>query len=69
MIQIDTELIAIGDPKVIDPTAYKLAGFEELVFHRHTPEEAADHLAERIDALTLSNSGTFWHSNGDVLPW
>ena len=34
-----------------------------------TPEEAAERLAQRIDALTLSNSGTFWHSNGDVLPW
>ncbi|MEH6575510.1 MAG: SDR family oxidoreductase [Amphritea sp.] len=34
-----------------------------------TPDEAADRLAQRIDALTLSSSGTFWHSNGDVLPW
>ena len=34
-----------------------------------TPDEAAARLAQRIDALTLENSGTFWHSNGDVLPW
>ncbi len=26
-------------------------------------------LIERIDSLSLYNSGTFWHSNGDVLPW
>lgn len=34
-----------------------------------TPEEAAVGLAERIEALTLENSGSFWHSNGEELPW
>ncbi len=34
-----------------------------------TPTEAAKRLAQRIDELTLENSGTFWHSNGEVLPW
>jgi NAD(P)-dependent dehydrogenase (short-subunit alcohol dehydrogenase family) len=34
-----------------------------------TPADAADRLARRIDALTLANSGTFWHANGEVLPW
>lgn len=34
-----------------------------------TPDEAAQRLSQRIDELNLSNSGTFWHSNGDVLPW
>lgn len=34
-----------------------------------TPDEAAARLSERIDELNLSNSGTFWHSNGDILPW
>ena len=34
-----------------------------------TPEEAAAGLIERIEALTLENSGSFWHSNGEVLPW
>ena len=32
------------------------------------PESAAGLLA-RIDGLNLDNSGTFWHMNGDVLPW
>ncbi|MEQ8515397.1 MAG: SDR family oxidoreductase [Chromatocurvus sp.] len=32
-------------------------------------DEAAAGLLARIDALSLENSGTFWHSNGDVLPW
>ena len=31
--------------------------------------EAAAQLLERIDRLTLANSGTFWHANGEVLPW
>ncbi len=32
-------------------------------------DEAANRLVERIDNLNLKNSGTFWHSNGQVLPW
>ncbi|MGF1522693.1 MAG: SDR family oxidoreductase [Leptolyngbyaceae cyanobacterium] len=34
-----------------------------------TPEASVKGLLARIDALTLDNSGTFWHSNGEVLPW
>lgn len=34
-----------------------------------TPAESARGLVERIDALTLESTGTFWHSNGDALPW
>jgi NAD(P)-dependent dehydrogenase (short-subunit alcohol dehydrogenase family) len=33
------------------------------------PEEAARGLLQRIDALTLENSGGFWHQNGQELPW
>jgi len=33
------------------------------------PDDAARMLIERIDALTLENTGTFWHANGQVLPW
>lgn len=32
-------------------------------------EESAQRLSQRIDGLTLENTGTFWHSNGDTLPW
>lgn len=32
-------------------------------------EESAQRLSERIAGLTLENTGTFWHSNGDTLPW
>ena len=31
--------------------------------------DAALQLVQRLDALTLETSGTFWHANGDVLPW
>lgn len=34
-----------------------------------TPEEAATGLAARIDGLNLENTGSFWHSNGEALPW
>lgn len=34
-----------------------------------TPDEAAERLIQRIDGLSLSNSGTFYHSNGENLPW
>lgn len=32
-------------------------------------EEAARRLIVRIDELNLENSGNFWHSNGEILPW
>ena len=34
-----------------------------------TAEQSARQLVDRIDGLTLENSGTFWHANGEVLPW
>ena len=34
-----------------------------------SPEQAVRGLLARIDALTLATTGTFWHANGDVLPW
>ena len=33
------------------------------------PKESVDGLIKRIDQLTLENTGTFWHSNGEILPW
>jgi NAD(P)-dependent dehydrogenase (short-subunit alcohol dehydrogenase family) len=33
------------------------------------PDAAARDLLTRIEQLTLENSGTFWHANGEVLPW
>jgi len=34
-----------------------------------SPEAAAQGLLARIDELTLENSGSFWHQNGEILPW
>jgi NAD(P)-dependent dehydrogenase (short-subunit alcohol dehydrogenase family) len=33
------------------------------------PADAAKQLVERIDQLTLETTGTFWHANGQQLPW
>ena len=33
------------------------------------PEESVKGLVQRIDELSLKNTGTFWHSNGEILPW
>lgn len=34
-----------------------------------SPAEAAAGLVQRIDELNLENTGGFWHSNGQSLPW
>ncbi|NRA25147.1 MAG: SDR family oxidoreductase [Oleispira sp.] len=34
-----------------------------------SPQQAASGLAQRIEELSLGTSGSFWHSNGEVLPW
>jgi NAD(P)-dependent dehydrogenase (short-subunit alcohol dehydrogenase family) len=34
-----------------------------------TPDVAAERIAARIEELNLQNTGTFWHANGEVLPW
>jgi NAD(P)-dependent dehydrogenase (short-subunit alcohol dehydrogenase family) len=33
------------------------------------PADAARMLLARIDGLNLENTGTFWHANGERLPW
>jgi NAD(P)-dependent dehydrogenase (short-subunit alcohol dehydrogenase family) len=42
----------------------RMTGFSGI-----TPETAVRGLLARIDELNLDNTGTFWHSNGEVLPW
>jgi NAD(P)-dependent dehydrogenase (short-subunit alcohol dehydrogenase family) len=34
-----------------------------------SPDDAAGDLLTRIDQLSLETSGTFWHANGEILPW
>ncbi|NOQ77621.1 MAG: SDR family NAD(P)-dependent oxidoreductase [Methylococcaceae bacterium] len=32
-------------------------------------DESASGLLDRMTELTLDNTGSFWHTNGDLLPW
>ncbi len=34
-----------------------------------TPSMSVQGLIRRIDSLDLENTGSFWHANGDMLPW
>ncbi|EAR62347.1 SDR family oxidoreductase [Neptuniibacter caesariensis] len=34
-----------------------------------TPDQAVAGLTQRIEGLTLQNTGSFWHANGEELPW
>ncbi|MEM8832444.1 MAG: SDR family oxidoreductase, partial [Cyanobacteria bacterium P01_G01_bin.19] len=34
-----------------------------------TPRTSVRGLLERIAQLNLANTGTFWHANGEILPW
>ena len=34
-----------------------------------TAEQSASGLLKRIDELNLDNTGTFWHAEGEILPW
>jgi NAD(P)-dependent dehydrogenase (short-subunit alcohol dehydrogenase family) len=53
--------IAILHPGLVQT---RMTGFSGI-----TTETAVAGLLARIDGLTLGNTGTFWHSNGEVLPW
>ena len=53
--------VAILHPGLV---ATQMTGFRGIA-----PSEAAAGLLDRIDALDLTSSGTFWHQNGEVLPW
>tara|TARA_B100000700_G_C15060806_1_gene865650 strand:+ start:2339 stop:3004 length:666 start_codon:yes stop_codon:yes gene_type:complete len=34
-----------------------------------TAQQSVVGLLKRIDSLEIDNTGSFWHSNGDILPW
>jgi len=53
--------VAILHPGMV---ATRMVGFTGI-----PPEEAAQGLLARIEALDLNNSGNFWHANGELLPW
>ncbi len=72
-------LNAMGKSLAVDLKIRKIAvailhpGFvqTEMVSHQGdiSANTAAQRLSRRIDELTLHNSGSFWHSNGDLLTW
>ena len=35
----------------------------------YSVDVAAEQIISRIDELNMSNSGSFWHSDGSELPW
>ncbi|MEM7180665.1 MAG: SDR family oxidoreductase [Spirochaetota bacterium] len=42
----------------------------DMTSHRGIPvEESVSGLLQRIEELNLENTGTFWHANGEILPW
>lgn len=43
----------------------RMVNFSGLI----STEESAKGLIERIEQLTLANTGSFWHTNGEQLPW
>ena len=53
--------VAILHPGMV---ATRMVGFSGI-----PPAEAARGLLERIDALTLASSGSFWQAKGEGLPW
>lgn len=62
------DLKELGIPVAILHPGYvatdMVGGFGDI-----TPDEAAERLARRIEELNISNTGSFWHSNGELLPW
>lgn len=53
--------VAILHPGLVQT---RMTGFSGI-----TTEQSVQGLLARIDGLTLANTGTFWHANGEVLPW
>ncbi|MGJ3247992.1 MAG: SDR family oxidoreductase [Elainellaceae cyanobacterium] len=53
--------VAILHPGMVST---RMTGFSGI-----STEEAVKNLLQRVGDLTLENTGTFWHSNGEVLPW
>ncbi len=62
-VDLRSQKIAVG---ILHPglVQTRMTGFSGI-----TTETAVQGLLARIDQLNLDNTGTFWHSNGEVLPW
>lgn len=64
-VDLKSQGIAVG---ILHPGLVKtrMTGFTNSGI---TPEQSVKGLLARIDELNLENTGTFWHSNGEILPW
>lgn len=59
----DNIAVAILHPGLVS------TGMTNFISHGISPTESISGLLKRIDALTMQNTGTFWHANGEILPW
>ena len=55
--------VAILHPGLVQT---RMTGFNNFGI---TTTESVKGLLARIDQLNLDNSGSFWHANGEILPW
>ena len=55
--------VAILHPGLVST---RMTGFTKYGISTH---ESASGLLKRIDSLNKNNTGTFWHTNGEILPW
>ena len=55
--------VAILNPGLVST---RMTGFTKYGI---STEESANGLIKRIDSLNKNNTGTFWHTNGEILPW
>lgn len=62
-LESDNIAVAILHPGLVQT---RMTGFTQRGI---TPKESVTGLMQRIDELTLENSGSFWHANGEILPW
>ena len=64
-VDLKSQGIAVG---ILHPGLVKtrMTGFTDSGI---TPKQSVKGLLARIDELNLENTGTFWHSNGEILPW
>ncbi|MGB5711977.1 MAG: SDR family oxidoreductase [Waterburya sp.] len=64
-VDLKSQGIAVG---ILHPGLVKtrMTGFTNSGI---TPEQSVKGLLARIGELNLANTGTFWHSNGEILPW
>ena len=59
----DRIYVAILHPGLVST---RMTGFKKNAI---STEESASGLLKRIDSLNKKNTGTFWHQNGEILPW